>query len=80
MIPIPSGMRVCLAVGHTDMQRGVNSLAMQVQQGVRGHHVTGERVDQRLQRRRGRTDPARQGRGLQFDILAGKELGLAIKR
>lgn len=32
MIPIPSGVRVWLAVGHTDMRRGMNSLAIQVQQ------------------------------------------------
>jgi transposase len=32
MIPIPGGVRVRLAVGHTDMRRGMNSLALQVQQ------------------------------------------------
>ena len=32
MIPVPSGMRVWLAVGHTDMRRGMNSLAVQVQE------------------------------------------------
>ena len=26
MIPVPSGVRVWLAVGHTDMRRGMNSL------------------------------------------------------
>jgi transposase len=30
MIPVPSGVRVWLAVGHTDMRRGMNSLAVQV--------------------------------------------------
>jgi transposase len=35
MIPVPSGVRVWLAVGHTDMRRGMNSLAIQVQQGLR---------------------------------------------
>ena len=34
MIPVPSGVRVWLAVGHTDMRRGVNSLAIQVQEGL----------------------------------------------
>ena len=34
MIPVPSGVRVWLAVGHTDMRRGMNSLAVQVQQGL----------------------------------------------
>ena len=32
MIPIPSGVRVWLAVGHTDMRRGMNGLALQVQE------------------------------------------------
>ncbi len=32
MIPVPSGVRVWIAVGHTDMRRGMNSLALQVQQ------------------------------------------------
>ena len=34
MILVPSGVRVWLAVGHTDMRRGMNSLAIQVQQGL----------------------------------------------
>jgi transposase len=32
MIPVPSGVRIWLAVGHTDMRRGMNSLAIQVQE------------------------------------------------
>ena len=32
MILVPSGVRVWLAVGHTDMRRGMNSLAVQVQE------------------------------------------------
>jgi IS66 Orf2 like protein/Transposase IS66 family len=32
VIPVSSGVRVWLAVGHTDMRRGMNSLAIQVQQ------------------------------------------------
>ncbi len=35
MIPVPSGVRVWLAVGHTDMRRGMNSLALQVQEKLR---------------------------------------------
>src|SRR3981189_1080619 len=35
MIPVPSGVRVWLAVGHTDMRRGMNSLAVQVQQALK---------------------------------------------
>nr|WP_321985261.1 IS66 family insertion sequence element accessory protein TnpB [uncultured Lichenicoccus sp.] len=34
MIPIPSGVRVWLAAGHTDMRRGMNGLALQVQQAL----------------------------------------------
>lgn len=34
MIPIPSGVRVWLAVGHTDMRRGMHGLALQVQQAL----------------------------------------------
>lgn len=32
MIPMPSGVRVWLATGHTDMRRGFPSLALQVQE------------------------------------------------
>ena len=40
MIPVPSGVRVWLAVGHTDMRCGMNSLAIQVQQVLhRDPHV-----------------------------------------
>jgi transposase len=35
MIPVPSGVRVWLAVGHTDMRRGMNSLALQVQERLK---------------------------------------------
>ena len=34
MIQTPSDVRVWLAVGHTDMRRGMNSLALQVQQNL----------------------------------------------
>jgi transposase len=34
MIPLPSGCRVWLATGVTDMRRGMNSLALQVQEGL----------------------------------------------
>ena len=32
MIPIASGVRVWIATGHTDMRRGMNSLALLVQE------------------------------------------------
>jgi hypothetical protein len=35
MIPVPSGVRVWLATGHTDMRRGMNGLALQVQEVLR---------------------------------------------
>ena len=31
MIPIPSGVRVWIATGHTDMRRGMQGLALTVQ-------------------------------------------------
>ena len=34
MIPFPAGVRVWLAVGQTDMRRGMNGLALQVQQAL----------------------------------------------
>lgn len=35
MIPVPSGTRVWLAAGHTDMRKGFNSLALMVQEVLR---------------------------------------------
>jgi transposase len=34
MIPVPSGARVWLAVGRTDMRRGMNGLALRVQEAL----------------------------------------------
>ncbi len=34
MIPVRGDVRVCLASGVTDMRRGVNTLALQVQEGL----------------------------------------------
>lgn len=34
MISVPSGVRVWLAVGRTDMRRGMNGLALQVQEAM----------------------------------------------
>ena len=40
MIPLPSGVRVWIAAGHTDMRRGMQSLALQVQEVLkRDPHV-----------------------------------------
>lgn len=35
MIPISSHVRVWIATGHTDMRRGMNSLALQVQEALK---------------------------------------------
>jgi len=35
MIPISSGVRVWIATGHTDMRRGMNSLALLVQEAFK---------------------------------------------
>jgi transposase len=32
MIPVPSNVNICMATGATDMRKGMNSLALQVQQ------------------------------------------------
>jgi transposase len=34
MIPLATGLRVWIAAGHTDMRRGMQSLARQVQEGL----------------------------------------------
>ena len=35
MIPVPSGIRVWLATGHTDMRKGFDGLALQVQETLK---------------------------------------------
>jgi transposase len=42
MIPVPSGVRVWIATGHTDMRRGMNGLALRVQQGLKRDPHTGD--------------------------------------
>ena len=52
MIPVPSGARVWLATGVTDMRRGMNTLALQVQQGLgRDPHAGDLFIFPRTQRR-----------------------------
>ena len=46
-------------------------------QGVRCHHIRGQRIDQWIEGCRSRADPAR---GLQSDALPGKDLGLPVAR
>lgn len=37
MIPVPAGVRVWLATGHTDMRRGFPGLALQVQETLKAN-------------------------------------------
>ncbi|RTE88098.1 MULTISPECIES: IS66 family insertion sequence element accessory protein TnpB [Bradyrhizobium] len=41
MIPVPTGARVWLATGYTDMRRGFPSLALQVQEVLRKDPLSG---------------------------------------
>lgn len=41
MIPIPTGVRVWLATGHTDMRKGFASLSLQVQEVLRRDPLSG---------------------------------------
>src|SRR5208337_4596925 len=41
MIPMPSGVRVWLATGHTDMRRGFPGLSLQVQEVLRRDPLSG---------------------------------------
>src|SRR4051794_31022260 len=42
MIPVPSGVRVWLATGHTDMRKGFASLSLQVQEVLRRDPLSGQ--------------------------------------
>ena len=54
MIVPPSGVRVWLATGATDMRRGMNSFALQVQESLhRDPHVGDRPVENSLARRLG---------------------------
>ena len=41
MIPVPTGVRVWLATGHTDMRKGFASLLLQVQEVLRRDPLSG---------------------------------------
>ncbi len=41
MIPVPTGVRVWLATGHTDMRKGFASLSLQVQEVLRRDPLSG---------------------------------------
>lgn len=42
MIPIPSNVRVWIATGHTDMRRGMQGLALQVQEQLKRNPHAGD--------------------------------------
>ncbi len=42
MIPVPSGVRVWIAAGHTDMRRGMNGLSLLVQEGLKRDPFAGD--------------------------------------
>ena len=42
MIPLPTGVRVWIAAGHTDMRRGMHSLALQVQEVLKRNPYGGD--------------------------------------
>jgi transposase len=57
MIPVPSGVRVWIATGHTDMRRGMQGLALTVQESLKRDPHAG---DQSPALRNGRVTLARQ--------------------
>jgi transposase len=42
MIPVPSGVQVWLATGHTDMRKGFNGLALLVQETLHRNPRSGD--------------------------------------
>ncbi len=42
MIALPTGVRVWIAAGHTDMRRGMQSLALQVQEALKRDPYAGD--------------------------------------
>lgn len=42
MIPLPSGVRLWLATGHTDMRKGFANLSLQVQEVLRRDPLSGQ--------------------------------------
>lgn len=42
MIPVPGSARVWIATGHTDMRRGMQGLALQVQEGLKRDPQAGD--------------------------------------
>ena len=57
MIPMPTGVRVWIAAGHTDMRRGMQGLALQVQEQLKRDPHGGDLYIFRGRRRRPGEDP-----------------------
>jgi len=76
MIPVPSGVRVWLAVGRTDMRKGMNGLALQVQQGLGPRPACGRSLRlQGRQRRPAQDRLARRDRHVALRQAAGARAG-----
>ena len=72
MIPVPSGVRVWLATGVTDMRRAMNTLALQVQQGLGRDPHGGDLIHfPRTQRRPREVFVARRYRGVAVHPASG---------
>ena len=89
MIPTPSDVRVWLAVGRTDMRRGMNGLALQVQEALqRDPHVgdlfvfrgCARRPDQDPLARRPRAITLRQAAGARSICVATKRCRAIVRR
>ena len=88
MIPVPSGVRVWLSVGRTDMRRGMNGLALQVQETLGRDPFAGDlfvfrgrpgRPDQDPLARRSRAVALRQAAGAGQVRLAVDERSAASR-
>ena len=64
MIPMPSGVRVWIAAGHTDMRRGMQGLALQVQEQLKRDPHGGDLTFSRAARRSGEDPLARRPRAV----------------
>ena len=72
MIPVPSGVRVWIATGHTDMRRGMNSLALLVQEALQARSARRRSLRVPRQERQADQDPlARRPRHVALRQAAG---------
>ncbi|WP_354182122.1 IS66 family insertion sequence element accessory protein TnpB [Bradyrhizobium sp. LA6.1] len=78
MIPVPTGARVWLATGYTDMRRGFPSLALQVQEVLRKDPLSGHLFVFRG-RRSGRTTSNASASSLRRQRPAPVAVGRALR-